>query len=63
MSKFTDESNLQRHIKSQHEGVVYPCSICNYKAKQTSQLKAHIKSKHGEMQNISNITWVKVWLD
>ena len=44
---FSDGSNLGRHIKSQHEGVVYPCNVCEYKAKQTTQLKAHIKSRHG----------------
>jgi len=51
---FSDRSNLQRHIKSQHEGVVYPCNVCDYKAKQTTQLKAHIKSKHEEI--ISNVS-------
>lgn len=46
--KFSDKSNLGRHIKSQHEGVTYPCKFCDFKAKQTSHLKGHIISWHKE---------------
>ena len=44
----SDKSNLAKHIKSQHQGIVYPCNECEYKAKQTTHLKVHIKNKHSQ---------------
>ena len=51
---FSDKSNLQRHIKSQHEGIVYSCILCDYNSKQTTQLKAHML-KHNEILNSGKI--------
>ena len=56
---------MNRHIKSEHEGIVYPCNQCDYKAKQNSQLKSHKKSRHSQSlilceqpdQNESVDTW------
>ena len=42
-----EKSNLTKHIRSQHEGIVYPCAYCDHKSKQNSHLKGHIKAKHG----------------
>jgi len=44
--KATESNNLQRHIKSIHDGVKYPCDQCNYKATASSSLQQHIKSIH-----------------
>ena len=43
----SEKSNLTKHIRSQHEGIVYPCPYCNHKSTQPSHLKGHIKAKHG----------------
>jgi len=43
----SEKSNLTKHIRSQHEGIVYPCAYCDHKSKQNSHLKGHIKAKHG----------------
>ena len=48
----SDKSNLSKHIKSQHQGIVYPCNVCDYKAKQTTHLKGHMKSKHSELLKV-----------
>ena len=41
-------SNLRPngHWQPVHEGVQYPCNLCNYKAKQKSELKTHLKTIH-----------------
>ena len=43
------KSNLTKHIKSQHEGIVYPCLYCDHKSKEKGHLKLHMKAKHGEV--------------
>ena len=40
------QSNLQRHIQSQHEGIKYPCDQCDYQATEKNGLQKHNKSKH-----------------
>ena len=40
--------NLNKHVKSIHEGVKYPCSDCDYKATRTDNLKTHRLSKHSK---------------
>ena len=37
------------HKKSIHEGVQYPCQICEYKSAHQSSLSDHIKSKHKDI--------------
>merc|ERR1740128_1103379 len=39
-------SNLERHIKSKHEGISYPCDQCDYVAIHKYHLKQHERSKH-----------------
>ena len=46
---FSHDHNLKRHQNSVHKGIKYPCNQCDYKATQTTHLKTHIKSKHGEV--------------
>ena len=43
---FRQNSQLQAHIKSVHEGVRYPCNQCSYKAKAQRYLNLHIQSVH-----------------
>ena len=43
---FKTKSGLLGHTKSKHEGIVYSCNQCNYKATQQGHLKAHKQSKH-----------------
>ena len=40
------KSDLQKHIKSVHDGEIYPCTQCDYKAKQNRCLQTHLKSVH-----------------
>ena len=42
----TQKGNLQRHIKSVHDGQKFPCPQCEYKATQKGDLKKHNKSVH-----------------
>merc|ERR1712179_692609 len=56
---FSENSNLWRHRKSQHEGITYQCHFCKYKAKQTTHLKTHIKTRHQEA--IDNMSGGKVY--
>ena len=39
-------SVLQRHNKIIHEGIRFPCNMCDYKATQRNSLKRHFQSKH-----------------
>jgi len=43
---FFHKSVLQRHNKIVHEGLRYPCHLCDYKATQQQSLKRHTISKH-----------------
>jgi len=40
------ESKCKRHTDANHEGIRYPCSICDYKATQKSHLKTHVNAIH-----------------
>merc|ERR1719319_725511 len=40
------ESKCKRHTDANHEGIRYPCSICDYKATQKSHLKTHVTAIH-----------------
>ena len=44
--KAKQESNLQQHIKSVHEGQTFPCPHCEYKSSWKTRLQTHIKSVH-----------------
>ena len=52
--QFTHKTHFNRHIKSIHEGVKYPCSYCKYKATQKTHLKQHIISSHGEAKAVKS---------
>ena len=43
---YTQNSHLQVHIKSVHEGVRYACKQCEKQYADQSKLKTHIESKH-----------------
>ena len=43
---YTDKSNLNRHIKSTHEGTKFPCTKCEYEGNQRSHLMRHIQTVH-----------------
>jgi hypothetical protein len=34
------------HTRTKHEGIVYSCNQCDYKATQQANLKRHQQSKH-----------------
>ena len=42
----TQQSNLETHILSKHEGIKYPCNQCDYQATKRGHLKRHIQSIH-----------------
>ena len=44
--KATLKQNLQRHIRSVHEGQKFSCIFCEYKATYKGNLHRHIKSVH-----------------
>ena len=44
--QFSNQFSLDRHLKSGHEGVKYPCNQCNYKATLKDSLQKHIKAIH-----------------
>jgi len=57
----SEKSNLTKHVRSMHEGIVYPCTHCDHKAKQTGHLKSHMKAKHGEeLVNLSKNQTINV---
>ena len=43
-------SSLKIHIEPKHEGVRYPCAICEYAATTPSSLKKHIGSEHARVK-------------
>ena len=52
---FTNNSNLQRHIKNVHLKINYPCNFegCNEKFSQNGNLKVHINTVHLKKKNIN----------
>ena len=49
--KTTNKQSFHRHVKSIHEGEVFPCKICEYKAKDKSYLIKHMQHVHDEKKN------------
>ena len=43
---YSSRRDLQRHYRSKHEGIKYPCNQCNYQATQKGDLKKHTQRKH-----------------
>lgn len=43
---FNDSNNLslKTHIKNKHEGVRYPCDLCDYAATTNTALKIHVEA-------------------
>jgi len=41
-----DQTNLKLHIQIKHDGVRFPCHLCNFFATRKSTLKTHIASIH-----------------
>ena len=37
---------LNQHIETKHNGVLYSCNKCNYKAVRKATLKTHVNSEH-----------------
>merc|ERR1712126_698133 len=44
--KFRQAGSANRHYKSKHLGIVYPCKKCRYVAKLTYDLKRHMDTAH-----------------
>ena len=44
---FFHKSVLKRHNKAVHDGLRFPCHMCDYKATTQQSLKRHIKNIHG----------------
>ena len=42
----TTQSNLKKHIESDHEKIRYSCNQCEYEATTQSNLNKHIESDH-----------------
>ena len=40
--KFSHKHNVQWHMKSVHQGLLYSCEQCEYKTKQLVNLKIHM---------------------
>ena len=49
--KYIQKGDLQRHIKSVHEGQTFQCPLCEYKATWKRNLKKHIDSVHEGHKN------------
>jgi len=47
---FTQRRNLQEHIKTVHEGIRIPCTMCEHTASTKSNLRKHMKKKHNVSQ-------------
>ena len=43
---FTQQSSLTIHLKSVHEGVIYGCNQCDYRATTQGNLTSHINLMH-----------------
>ena len=43
---FTQRGHMVTHYRSKHEGIKYPCNLCDYQASYQSHLTTHIQSKH-----------------
>ena len=44
--QYSNRGNLDRHIKSAHEGIKFPCNDCGYESTQRSNLMRHIQTVH-----------------
>ena len=44
--EFSQAGSVNRHYKSKHLGIVYPCKRCKYVAKFTYDLKRHMDTAH-----------------
>ena len=53
-AQFANQYNLQRHIKSIHEGLKFSCDQCDYQASHQSNLTTHIKSVHEGVRFLCN---------
>ena len=51
---YTRKAHLQKHMKSAHFGIRYPCPSCEHKATTTGNLKVHIQSKHEGVKKLCN---------
>ena len=47
---FSSQSGFLRHTRTKHEGLLYSCNQCEYKATQPHHLKTHQQAK-GSLQN------------
>ena len=46
--KNSNNATLKKHISAVHEGMKYPCDLCQYKASAKDNLKKHMIGIHSE---------------
>ena len=44
--EFSSDGSLLNHKRYKHEGIMYSCDLCNYKAGQAGNLKRHLSYHH-----------------
>ena len=49
------KTNLKTHKKSKHEGIRYPCDMCDFAGSTSSNLKVHKEAKHEGIRNPCDI--------
>ena len=46
---FTLRNVMLRHYRSKHQGILYHCDQCDYKAKRQYNIRSHIANKHSDL--------------
>ena len=47
---YTIAQGLKQHKEVKHEGIFYPCEICEFKTQYKQHLKIHKALKHGQVE-------------
>ena len=54
--------DLKRHLRSVHEGIIYPCEQCSYVSKEKTNLKEHLRIVHeGIVYPCEQCSYVSKW--
>ena len=46
LHEFTTEQSLKTHIQAVHEGIKFPCDLCDFKFTRKDHLNTHKVNKH-----------------